>query len=185
MRVALTLAALAFALAPAAPAAAQAVSVFGSSVAEQCYQHARLGSPSLTALRDCDAALAEFGLSQADRAATLTNRGVVRLQRREGAEALADFDAALAIKPDSGETYVNRAAALVLLRRFEEAIAAADRGLALGTRDPHEAYFNRAIARELSGDLQGAYDDYTEAAALQPNWELPRIELARFSVEQR
>ena len=61
-------------------------------------------------------------------------------------------------------------------------IAAIDQGLSLNTPDPHEAYFNRAIAQEMRGDLRQARADYTRAAELAPTWPLPQAELARFSV---
>jgi tetratricopeptide (TPR) repeat protein len=187
MKIGLLLALLCGALAlSAAPARAQSsVTTIGAGPAQACYQAARAGSSGLAALRDCDAALDDFSLNDADRAATFTNRGVLRLQRREAPAALADFDASLALDASRGEPHVNRGAALILLGRAQDAISAIDAGLALGTADPHEAYFNRAIAREELGDVVGAYRDYSRAAALAPEWDLPQLELARFSVERR
>lgn len=158
-----------------------ATTTIGPGPAERCYLSARNGTPGLVPLQECTAALGGF-LSEADRAATLTNRAVLRLQRREGAEALADLDAALALRPETGEAHVNRGAALILLGRFEEALAAIDQGLALDADDPHEAYFNRGIAHEALDDLPAAYRDYARAAVLAPDWPLPQAELARFTV---
>jgi tetratricopeptide (TPR) repeat protein len=159
------------------------VTVIGPGPAQRCYELARDGASGLASVQECTAALDGF-LSEADRAATLTNRAALRLQRREGAEALTDLDAALALRTDQGEAHVNRGAALILLRRFDEALAAIDQGLALGTDDPHEAFFNRGIAHEALDNLSAAYRDYTRAAELAPDWPLPRAELARFTVQR-
>lgn len=162
--------------------AAAAVSVIGRGDAYACFEAARSGAAGRLALNACDAALQGF-LGEEERAATLVNRGVLRLQRREAELALADFDAALALRPGLGEAHVNRGAALILLDRPNEALAAIDTGLALGSADPHEAYFNRAIAAEALGDLQTAYHDYQRARALAPAWLPPQVELARFTVQ--
>ena len=159
------------------------VTTIGPGPAQRCYELAREGASGLPSVQECTMALDGF-LSEADRAATLTNRAALRLQRREGAQALADLDAALALRADQGEAHVNRGAALILLGRFEEALAAIDQGLALGTDDPHEAYFNRGIAHEALDNLPAAYSDYTRASELAPDWPLPRTELARFTVRR-
>lgn len=165
----------------ATPALA-ATSSFGTGPARACFEAAERGDGGITALNECDAALGGQDLSRTDRGATLVNRGVVYLHRRAGAEALADFDRALALLPNAAEAHVNRGAALILLARWDEAIAAIDRGLELGTPDPHEAHFNRAIAYEGRGDLRAARADFARAAELAPEWPLPQAELARFSV---
>lgn len=162
-----------------------AASVFGAGPARACYEAAAAGQTGQSALAACDDALAQAdALSTRDRAATYINRGVVRLLRREGAPALADFDRALALQPRLGEAHVNRGAALVLLRRNAEAVTAISTGLDLGSDDPHEGYFNRALAYEAMGDLANAYRDYRQAATLKPDWDLPQQELARFTVRQ-
>jgi tetratricopeptide (TPR) repeat protein len=167
----------------AAPAAAHAAStVYGSGPAQLCYAAAVAGVADQEALRACDTALFGSELDARDRAATMVNRGVLRLQRREAALALADFDRAIAWRPDLGEAHINRGAALILQRDFAGAIAAIDRGLELGAEDAHEAYFNRGVAHEMNGDLSAAYADYRKALALKPDWALPQTELARFTV---
>jgi tetratricopeptide (TPR) repeat protein len=168
----------------ATPASAS-VTVLGNGAARMCYQAARDGPASMFAIRECDAAIEAGQLSNADRAATFVNRGVIHLQRRNASEALADFDAALAINPTIGEAHVNRGAALILLNRAQEAIQEISCGLELGTQDPHEAHFNRAVAYEIQGDLAAAFRDYSRAQELKPDWALPQVELARFSVARR
>jgi tetratricopeptide (TPR) repeat protein len=180
------LAALSACLLTALPLPAQAAStVYGGGLAEACFKAARDGRSDIGALRDCNGALSNGDLDGRNYNATLVNRGVVHLQRREGEVALKDFDAAIAARPDLGEAHVNRGAALILTGDFGAAIAAIDRGLALGAEDPQEAYFNRAVAHEMLDNLPAALADYRRAAELKPEWELPRTELARFTVRTR
>ena len=42
-----------------------------------------------------------------------------------------------------------------------------------------------AVAYEIVGNLQGAYEDYMAAAAARPDWTEPLEQLKRFTVERR
>lgn len=165
----------------------RAVMVLGNGQAQTCASHAFLAadgkmSPN-TAVQTCTDALAVENLSSFDQAATFNNRGVIRLSMLDEASlALEDFNAAVKIDPDLAESYVNRGAALIQAERWADAITELDRGLAMGPRQPWRAHFNRAIARESLGDVQGAYADYKKAQELKPDWERPTQELARFQV---
>lgn len=174
------LAALALLLAPAGAQAA--ISVIGEPAAHDCYQAAVEGRTDQGAMASCNSALAGEMFSRRDEAATFVNRGVVRLHRREWAEALSDFDRAIRLMPALGEAHVDRGAALIMLRDYPAAIEAITLGLTYNTQDPHEAYFNRALANELRGDIRAAYMDYRRAAELAPEWPRPQLELARFQV---
>lgn len=81
-----------------------------------------------------------------------------------------------------GIAYLNRAAALVGLERFAEALPVFERALALGVDRPQLAYFDRGIARESLGDIKGAYLDYRKASELDPKMEIARAQLTRFTV---
>ncbi|KAF0176907.1 MAG: tetratricopeptide repeat protein [Hyphomonadaceae bacterium] len=177
--VSISAAALVFILPGPARAAS---SVIGPGPARVCFEAANAGRADLSALLDCDAAISSQELNARDRAATVVNRGVIHLLRRNAAKALEDFDRAIDWQPDLGEAYVNRGAALILSGDFQGAIASINRGLELGAEDPHEAYFNRAIAYEKLDDLPAAYADYRRAVELKPDWALPQQELARFTV---
>ena len=48
--------------------------------------------------------------------------------------------------------------------------------------EPEKAYYNRGVAEERLGDVRSAYFDYRTASQLKPDWSLPKIELARFTV---
>ena len=169
----------------ASPAVAQGVTVIGGGMARACYTAARMEGPDPRAIQVCDSALSNEPLRRRDRAATHVNRGILLLRQREGARALSDFNAALSLMPNLAEGHVNRGAALILLDRPREAIAALNKGLEKQTAEPWTAHFNRATAREMLGDVSGAYADLQTAAALHPDWDLPKKELERYRVIEK
>ncbi|MDP8916781.1 MAG: hypothetical protein M3M95_06220 [Pseudomonadota bacterium] len=160
------------------------VIVLGSTRAHACMDAAFAGARDRTAIATCTAALEEQALSPKDRAATLVNRGVLLMNRLDFQAAFSDFDDATRINPKLGEAAFNRGSALIALGRYSEGLVDIERGLQLGVREPEKAYYNRAIAREELDDPKGAYLDYRQAARLKPEWDLPRLELARFEVRQ-
>ena len=84
------------ALSVALPAGA-AVTVIGSSSARMCYQSAdNRGRADPVDLDDCDTALTTENLLPRDRVATFVNRGIIKHRLSRTAEAIADFDQALA-----------------------------------------------------------------------------------------
>jgi tetratricopeptide (TPR) repeat protein len=173
----------------AAPPANGAFTVFGNGLAQLCSQTAknmeRGIAPPLRAIDDCTTAIQYENLPLRDLAGTYVNRGILYMNRLDYADAKQDFDSALAILPNVGEAYVNRGAALVGLKRYSEAIAEINRGLALNPDEPEKAYFNRGLAEEGLDDIQAAYRDYSQAAALKPGWQPPLNELSRFTVTTR
>lgn len=169
-------------LAAAFPAHA-AMTVIGSGAARQCYLAALSRSGAQVGLETCDRALAEEPLGKRDQAATLVNRGIVRLHAREEASALIDFDAALAVSPGLPEAKVNKAVALVRMDGDKAAaISLVNEALAAGVSKPEVAHYARAVAHELMGDLAAAYRDYRRAAELKPGWSDPARQLERFTV---
>ena len=174
----------------AAPAAAQSriedsksstVFVVGESPAYSCYVAARDLDLSDEALNTCSDAFA-YPLNTHDWVAVYANRAILWEARGEYARAIDDLDKAVTRGADDPTVQLNRGSVLLKLERWSEAEASATRALDLGSPRPHLAHFSRAIAREEMGDLRGAYDDYTQAAALAPDWEAPRLELERFQV---
>ena len=77
------------------------------------------------------------------------NLGAVRLADHAASEALASFDAAIAINPAYAEAWNNRGNALADLRRLEEALAAYGRATALGWRQPQLAYNEANLLQQL------------------------------------
>src|SRR5215472_580108 len=104
----------------AVPSAQAAVSVFSSSgTAKLCYDGAESGSDPGAYVFYCDQAL-NTSLTPHDRAATLINRGVLRLELNEVNSALADFNAGLGIDSGIGEGYIDRGASLIEKRQYAE-----------------------------------------------------------------
>jgi tetratricopeptide (TPR) repeat protein len=159
------------------------VIVVGNSSARMCYEAADSPSqPTLRNVRDCDTALTEEAMSQHDRVATYVNRGILRLRRGQVDEAIADFDEAMSLNPRQPEAYLNKGAALIRLENPSEALQLFTAALEFNTARPEIAHFGRAIANEELGNVRAAYHDYRRASELDPNWQDPRTELARFRV---
>jgi tetratricopeptide (TPR) repeat protein len=185
MRAAATLL-TATALALFAGAAQAQVIVIGDSTAASCYQAAEYGTMGMNeGFNVCTAALAVPGLSLRDRAGTYVNRAVIRLRAGDYDGAISDTDTSIKLVPSMGEAHVNRGAALLNMSRPAEALAAIERGLQLGTGKQHLVYYNRGAAKELVGDVRGAYYDYRHAVELQPSFLLAQEQLTRFQVIRR
>jgi len=148
-------------------------------LALDCYKAAEYGHGTDTTI--CDRALDEPMINR-DRAATYVNRSVLRLRANNADAALADCDTSIRINSQLGEAFVNRGAALMSLGRPAEAIESLSHGIALGVVKMHYAYYDRAMAREDSGDLKGAYEDYQHALAADPSFTLAADQLRRFKV---
>lgn len=171
-------------LATAGPARA-AVTVIGGGLAEACSKAALAGGSEPNDQQLCTDALQQELLSPRDRAGTYVNRGVMKLRRKAFGPAMADFDLAAQTKPDLGEIYVNRGAALIGSRRYGEGLLDLNHGLQLGVEEPAKAYYNRALAHEGLDDMKAAYFDYLKAVELDPDWDLPKRELLRFHVARK
>jgi tetratricopeptide (TPR) repeat protein len=173
-------------VATAAPQQPNAVQVIGGDAhAQRCIEGVNAGDTSDRTIEECTRALRYPRLTRQGEQQMLINRGVVRLRRREGDMALADFDDALGRNHNNAEAHLNRGGALVMLGRHGEAIAAITTALGLGVMEPHKAYYNRGAAREALGDLRGAYEDYSTALEIQPDWGPANAELARFARNRR
>lgn len=165
-----------------APASAQ-TAVYGESPAAACFRDAVAQRSDRAALRNCDEALTSPSLSRRDRAATRSNRGIVQLHRGLLHEALADFDAAEELGlNDQGALGVNRSSAYLRLGRNEEARRHAELAIAADNRHAAYAWYNRGVALEALGEAAAAYESYTRALELRPDWALPARELERFRV---
>ena len=168
-----------------AGAAEGAVTVLGGGMARQCSEAALSGESESRFEALCTQALEIEVLSTRDRAGTFVNRGVLKLRRKDFGGAQADFNLAVATMPELGEAYVNRGAAAVGARRFAEGLADINKAIGLGVDEPEKAYYNRALAYEGLDNLKAAYLDYQKAIELKPDWDQPKLELARFTVERR
>src|SRR4051812_27335800 len=116
----------------ALPAQAQIVTSHGTRLGYDCYMQARVGTDAARGLATCNQALSQERLSINDRAATFDNRGIIFDLLNRGAEAEADFDHAIALRPDLGDAYVNRGAMLIKRQRYGQALSEIEHGLGLG-----------------------------------------------------
>lgn len=180
MRTALVFAALAATLL-AGPAQA-ATTVLGNGLANFCSRAAKGSEHDLASLEVCTLAIETESLTRRDRAGTYVNRGVIKMRRKDYDDARRDFDTAIRLQPQMGEAYVNRGGSLVGEKRYIEALLDIDRGLSLEPEEPEKAYYNRGLANEGLDDLKSAYFDYLRALELAPEWDIPKRELARFTV---
>jgi tetratricopeptide (TPR) repeat protein len=168
------------------PQDTRAVQVLGGDAhAARCIEALNLNDTSDRALEECTRAMRYPRLTRAGEQQMLINRGVIYLRRRDGAAALADFEEVVRRNDENPEGHLNRGAALVMLGRHGEAIAAITEALGLGVMEPHKAYYNRGAARESLGDLRGAFEDYSTALEIQPDWGPANAELARFARTRR
>lgn len=93
--------------------------------------------------------------------------GVIDLQRKHFADALALIERAIALNPRNPGFYSNRANALQQLNRLEDAVDSYDQALALKP-DYLEALHNRSSALQKLGRYEQALAGYQQAKALAP-----------------
>jgi tetratricopeptide (TPR) repeat protein len=172
----------------ASPAFASTV-VVGTSDTRACY-FATLNSSAPAQLQSgldtCTRAISANADDAYLHAALLVNRSDIRLRMADYSGAVADADASIALQPDLAAAYVNRGAGLIGLRHYRDALPPLEKAIAINQGDKlQEAYFNRGLAREYLGDIQGAYRDYKNASELDPNFEPAKAQLTRFTVIRR
>jgi tetratricopeptide (TPR) repeat protein len=163
-------------------AASASTTVIGNGYASECSRQAIDGRYDRATLELCSQALSEL-LPRDDAAKTYVNRGVVYLRRKEYENAERDLVAAERLANTLPEVFVNQGAVRIAQRRFEEALVLIDRGIALKPAELEKAYYNRALAHEGLDDVKGAYLDYKRALDLKPDWQQPKTELLRFTVQ--
>jgi len=146
----------------------------------QCSQVAAELTNLKQGLSYCNEALSDPLMTH--RAALLVDRGIIKFGMQQTGDALADFDAAIAMEPRLGNAYVNRAAAQLALGRGRSALSDADMAIKLGGDSLHVAYFTRAAAEEDAGQTEAAYRDYKQALALKPDYAPAQAQLTRFKV---
>lgn len=164
-----------------------AETVISEGAAHGCYVDASFSGSSAQSVATCSAALDAGTLSPEDRVATLVNRGILKERLSDFAGALSDYDQALVLRPDIADAYLDRGAVLIKLLRYKEAIADLTKSITLVTTNSHVAYYNRGLARERTGDLDGACADYRQSLAIQPNYAPPKPQLSicRYQVKPK
>lgn len=180
-RTAFSLAALALAAAPTASGQAM---VIGEGYGNDCYEAVKYARTAFRSAENiCTKALQSGALNIKNRSATYVNRGVARMRDGRYDAALADYARAERLNAEKGPLYLNRGAAYIYKRDFDAALADLEIAVDVTTEDRPAALYNRGIARENTGDLQGAYQDFKEALELDPEFEQAKWQLSRFTVQ--
>ncbi len=96
-------------------------------------------------------------------------QGVVQSRLGKRDAALASYDRALEVLPNSAEVLNNRGLTLQQLNRFEEAVASFDRALKVRS-DYAEAFFNRGNALQPLRRLEEALASYDRALKVRPDY---------------
>lgn len=170
----------------AAPADAAVSIIGGTTAGRDCYVAAELKRETRSSLAICTRALDLESLSRRDRAATMVNRGIIHMQARDLESAVKDYRAAIALDPELAEAHVNLGIALLHRGGQDQAaIETLTQALQMKPARPEVALYTRAVAHEMLGNVREAYEDYSAAAALAPEWKEPAEQLKRFSVERR
>jgi tetratricopeptide (TPR) repeat protein len=151
-------------------APAQVLVSVGNSKARSCYLAAKNSLASDELIRLCSSSLDEENLSDKDRAATYDNRGIMENKLGRLNQALTSFAAAIAIDGMQGDAHVNRGTVLIRQKKYEDALAEINTGIATGMAFPHIGYYNRAVVEELLGHYRDAYHDYMHTLELEPRF---------------
>jgi len=128
-------------------------------------------------LEPCNAAIEQYGLSDFLRAATFANRGILHAANGSLAEALSDYDQALAIIPSLAEVYISRGIIYHFLQDFQRAIDDYSLAIEMQVSNLHIAYFDRGMAYEELGMLAEAEHDYNKALENKTDWPPARARL--------
>ena len=161
------------------------VSRVGGSSAQSCYHAAVARDASAQAISACNAAVDADAVPFSDLVATYVNRGVLKLVQADYRSAEADFNRAISMQPSQPEAYLNKGISRFQQQDTKGAYEMFSRAIELKTNYAALAYFGRGLAAEDSGDIRGAYADLKRASDLEPKWDAPRDQLARFKVVRK
>lgn len=164
------------------------VSLLASGAADTCAAASAAaqenGRASDADLANCSRAV-KLAIHDGARAEALNNRSVLYYARANYDAALADNTAALKLNDRMAEGIVNRGSIFLMQHRAQAASVNFSRALEFNPAHPEKVYFNRALAREDVGDMAGAYADFAQASRLDPQWEQPKREMGRFTIQRQ
>lgn len=111
-----------------------------------------------------------FQLTVTNQAQAWFYQGLQQAKSGDLLGALAFYNQATKLEPESAEYWFNQALTLFHLKRFEEAIAAYDQAIALKP-DFFKAWYNRGGVLGEFGDFDGAITSFDKAIEFQPNYQ--------------
>lgn len=157
--------------------------IFNVDASAACSKAAAGAADLSTGLEYCDLALRNPAAVHQD--ALLVNRGVIQARLGDNQAALADYNAAIAANPDNGDAYVSRAGVMIVMKRYDDALADANRAMQLHTSNMAAAYYSRAVVADERGQYNAAYADYKQALAIKPDFGPAALQMSRFKVTTR
>lgn len=83
-------------------------------------------------------------------------------------DAIQAYDKAIALKPESPATWINRGNALISLQQYEAALASYNKAIALKP-DKDEAWYNRGNVLTSLAQYEAALESYDKAIAIKPD----------------
>ena len=162
-----------------------AVLTLGGPLSHLCYESALAADGRSSAVDGCTRALDEEALATSDRAATYVNRGIVLMSGGRFVDADADFDAALKLRENLADGWLNKGFLRLREGDGRDALPLIQQGMAAGAGNQALAIFARGVAHEQMGEFSSAYADLRTAQRLAPGWALPREYLASYRVNDR
>ena len=161
----------------------------GDSGAQGCYRAAgiaaRIHYSSRDEVENCTNALNRSAMSQRDRAATLTNRGIIHLALADFEKSVLDFNSALELKPELGEIHINIGNVYFHDKLYGEAINEYNHAIEKQTTKAHVAYINRGMCYEKLGDFDKAEQDYRNAMDTLPSSKLAQVKLDELLIKKQ
>jgi tetratricopeptide (TPR) repeat protein len=126
-------------------------------------------------MRRFDRAIADldFTLARREHAYEHYMRGLARCQQGRPAQALPDFDRAIALQPENSQFYRGRALARVELGRTDDALDDAETLVRLAPNHGH-SYYTRGRALHAAGRPAAALEDLDRVVAMRPELVFPR-----------
>jgi tetratricopeptide (TPR) repeat protein len=152
--------------------------IYSVQPAKACFDSAQTGTELKYGLEHCDIALRDPLMNY--RGQTVVNRGIIRYAMGDADGAMADFAHALDFNPTLGDAYLNKALVLIYRKEPDQALAAINQGIALGSANLQIAYYARGMIEDDAGHYEQAYRDYRQAVRIKPDYQPALRELERF-----
>ena len=157
----------------------------GGPFSQLCYQAALSQDDRDSSLDACTRSLNEEPMDTSDRAGTYVNRGILRMIRGKDSDADSDFDAALVLRRDLADAWLNKGFLRLRQGNGREALPLLQEGIKRNPEHVALAIFARGVAYEQMGEFNSAYHDLQRAHELEPRWSMPREYLAHYQVVSR